>query len=155
MSLLWVHAAISGPHQIGKQPFLRFGDWPEDEQSVNHAEGWKEFGVSVYDLHPHTNEPMDPDPHWDHPGAEWANHSRQERMRDWDRGRQDAYVVHGDVEGIGHDGEPLLRNVEHARDWEGPARHVPHWNMTRDREGTWHTPECDQDWDCTCPQDDR
>ncbi len=47
------------PHGV----HIRFGDWPENERSMNHAEGGHEEGVSVYDMHGSHAEPADPDPH--------------------------------------------------------------------------------------------
>lgn len=43
--------------------YIRFGDWPKDERSLNHAQGGKEEGVSVYHMQGPHAEPEDPDPH--------------------------------------------------------------------------------------------
>lgn len=104
------------------QPHLRFGLWPEDERSRNHVTGHKEEGVSTYELHPHTNEPVDPDPHMQSDGAEWAHDGMQNRVRDFHRERLSGYEVTGRFAGIGHDGENLLRGVQKLGRWDGGAK---------------------------------
>lgn len=132
---------LPGMEQLGTKPvdvapgrsFLRFGQWPADERSRNHATGGKEFGVSAYELHPHTNMPMDPDPDWHSDGAEWALDGMKNRTRDFHRGIHHGYEVRGnDGNGFGHDGEPLLTKVKHVRDWDGGAdRRHQQWEDER------------------------
>lgn len=124
--------------------YLRFGHWPKDERSQNNVTGHREEGVSVYDLDKH-GEPMDPDPgldRWhehDHTcepdcdldqwNEDYGNDTGQE-MRDRTaraeqarrRGYSDdhpdtGHLVRGEMIGIGHDGEPLLRKVKRVGDW--------------------------------------
>lgn len=129
---------------IPQRSFLRFGDWPKNEQSRNHATGELEDGVSVYELHPHTNEPMDPDPHFEFPGADWSATEKRDRVRRHVTGDHHSqvyardnkgYEVKGDTGwGFGHDGEPLLRSVQHDRDWDGgAARRHDLWHDRRER----------------------
>ena len=107
---------------VGGRTYLRFGNWPANERSRNNVTGELEDGVSVYELYPHTNEPMDPDPHWESPGAEWADDGRRNRMREFHQGKLTGFHVSGRETGPrGHDGEPLLWKVQHERVWEGPA----------------------------------
>lgn len=101
--------------------YLRFGDWPDDERSINNVFGHKEDGVSVYDLH--RGRPVVPGDEIGY--GEHGNDTHEElqgRIDDWRRGRHPAYVVRGNQVGFGHDGEPLLRDVEHVHDW-APERH--------------------------------
>lgn len=58
----YAHMAFPYDHENPdqKRVYLRFGDWPEDERSTNWAMGWKENGVSAYELNRH-GEPIDPD----------------------------------------------------------------------------------------------
>jgi hypothetical protein len=115
------------PNQFGG--YVRFGDWPEDERSQNHAAGWKEEGVSVYDLDNHMGAPQDPDPDWQSDGAEWAKDGMHNRMTAalgsgrWTPHTR-GHIVKGDVVGTGWDGEPLLRNVKKVGDW---PEHVHRW----------------------------
>jgi 8-oxo-dGTP diphosphatase len=121
--------------------YLRFGRWPEDERSMNHAMGWKEEGVSAYDMN-RRGEPMDPDPtgsarHHVHDEScdqdcdnDWMNENYGEthpgdRVRRAERARYNGrdndsdtgHLVKGDFFGFGHDAEPLLRNVRRVGDW--------------------------------------
>lgn len=104
--------------------YLRFGDWPKDERSLNHAEGYREEGVSVYDMH--RGHPVVPGDEIGY--GEFGNDTHEElqgRIDNWRRGRQPAHIVKGDVVGIGHDGEPLLRNLQHVRTLD-PDEHELH-----------------------------
>jgi len=124
--------------------YLRFGDWPADEQSYNGALGRHEDGVSVYELDDH-GEPRDPDPGWKRGLHEHGEHcgedcdvprfdpdygndtgeemsgrvSRAEKNRRTgeDVRGQTGHLVTGDVVGFGHDDEPLLHNVRRVGDW--------------------------------------
>lgn len=126
------------------QVYLRFGKWPEDERSHNNVMGWKEDGVSVYDLD-HQGEPKDPDAgmsRWhDHDEScgpdcdldsyneEFASNDTGDEMRgrvhraerNRARGSENpsdtGHLVTGHEVGVGHDGEPLLRNVKRVGDW--------------------------------------
>lgn len=125
------------------QVYLRFGKWPEDERSHNNVMGWKEDGVSVYDLD-HHGEPKDPDEHmgrWhehdescgpecdlDSYNEDYGNDTGEEmrgrvhraernRYNGTDRISDTGHLVTGDEVGVGHDGEPLLRNVKRVGDW--------------------------------------
>lgn len=126
------------------QVYLRFGKWPEDERSRNNVMGWKEDGVSVYDLD-HQGEPKDPDAgmsRWhDHDEScgpdcdldsyneEFASNDTGDEMRgrvrraerNRARGSENpsdtGHLVTGHEVGVGHDGEPLLRNVKRVGDW--------------------------------------
>lgn len=123
--------------------YLRFGHWPKDERSANNITGFREDGVSVYDLD-HRGEPKDPDPdmnrghyHDEHcepdcdldtDNDDYGNDTLEEMQgrvhraeRDRANGRHSPanvpHLVKGDMVGIGHDGEPLLRNVKRVGDW--------------------------------------
>lgn len=126
------------------QVYLRFGQWPKDERSRNNITGWKEEGVSVYDLD-HHGEPEDPDPNFGriHRHDEYCepdcnldedeeysglNDTREEmegRVRRAERNRfnghdipgETGHLVKGDMVGVGHDGEPVLNNVRRVGDW--------------------------------------
>jgi hypothetical protein len=132
-------ASEHNPHGV----YVRFGDWPDDERSTNHAMGWKEDGVSVYDLdhegnpedpdagfnryHEH-DEHCDPDCDLDSWNEDYGNDTREEmhgrvdraernRSMGYDRSGDTGHLVKGDMVGIGHDGEPLLNNVRRVGDW--------------------------------------
>ena len=127
--------------------YLRFGDWPHDEKSYSPAGGYKEEGVSVYDLddrgepsidhgldrgHVHDDEcspdefgtcEYSDDP-WHNPdndpkGEMQGRVARAERNRYYgdDRPGDTGHLVKGDVSGVGYDGEPLLKNVRRVGDW--------------------------------------
>ena len=102
------------PNQFGA--YLRLGDWPEDERSMNHATGWKEEGVSVYEMN-HIGHPLDPDPggeseSGDTYGDMMNRFHRSRRGGDWTDSPADrAHIVTGEMVGVGHDGEPVLNNV--------------------------------------------
>lgn len=124
--------------------YLRFGYWPKDERSRNNVTGHREEGVSVYDLDKH-GEPMDPDAgldRWhehDHTcesdcdldqwnedygndtGQEMRDrtaHAEQARRRGYSDDHPDTgHLVRGEMIGVGHDGEPLLRKVKRVGDW--------------------------------------
>lgn len=143
-SLASRQAARAFDHYHPDQVYLRFGGWPDDERSSNNVTGFKEDGVSVYDLD-HEGEPMDPDPdlnrgHEHDEGCEpdcdldsWnddygndagqemrdrADRSERARRRGVSSDHPDVgHLVKGDMVGIGHDGEPLLNNVRRVGDW--------------------------------------
>ena len=122
--------------------YIRFGDWPENERSQNYALGGHEHGVSVYDMagSRHYAEPTDPDPEgmsesgdsmgdmitrrrrsirsasFDGTQSHWEHHDDQ------DSGNR-GHFVKGTVVGVGHDGEPLLQNVQHVGAWPQDAHH--------------------------------
>lgn len=133
------HTAETNPHGV----YLRFGDWSKDERSHNNVTGFKEEGISTYDLD-HHGEPMDPDPHFSRghqhdescdedcqmhlDNEDYGNDTLEEmqgrvhraeqgRRRGVDRPSERAHLVKGEMAGIGHDGEPLLRNVRRVGDW--------------------------------------
>ena len=85
---------------MGKR-YLRIGDPPASERSFNNATGETELGVSVYELHHKTGEPIIPEE------GEWAHEDFHARMK----GDEPKHIVEGDEVGWGHDGETLLRNV--------------------------------------------
>jgi 8-oxo-dGTP diphosphatase len=127
--------------------YLRFGEWPHDERSYSPAGGYKEEGVSVYDLdrngdpsidhgldrgHVHDDD-CDVDEfgtciHSPDPGEEPDNDPREEmqgRVHHAERNRYygsdhpstTGHLVRGEMSGIGYDGEPLLKNVRRVGDW--------------------------------------
>jgi 8-oxo-dGTP pyrophosphatase MutT (NUDIX family) len=125
------------------QVYLRFGAWPKDERSHNNVTGFKEEGVSVYDLD-HHGDPKDPDEHmgrWhehdescgpecdlDSYNEDYGNDTGEEmrgrvhraernRYNGTDRPSETGHLVTGDEVGVGHDGEPLLNNVKRVGDW--------------------------------------
>jgi 8-oxo-dGTP pyrophosphatase MutT (NUDIX family) len=123
--------------------YLRFGDWHHSETSRNYVTGHPEYGVSVYDLD-HRGHPEDPDANlgrehrhdehcepdcdldqWD---EEYGNDTGDEmrrrvegaeraRYRGEDERAEAGHLVRGDMVGIGHDGEPLLKRVRRVGDW--------------------------------------
>jgi 8-oxo-dGTP diphosphatase len=121
--------------------YLRFGHWPHDERSFSPAGGYKEEGVSAYDLDEHGNPSIDHgldrghvhDPDWcdedcqDHledpdndPREEMQGRvARAERNRYYgeDKPGETGHLVKGEMSGIGYDGEPLLKNVRRVGDW--------------------------------------
>lgn len=130
-------------HQSAGGVYLRFGDWPADERSRNNVTGRKEDGVSVYDLDRdgdpedpdpgyerghHHDESCDPDCDLDWENDDYGNDPGEEmdgRIRRAERGRRTgddrrsdtAHLVRGDMVSLGHDAEPLLRNVRRVGDW--------------------------------------
>lgn len=111
------HPDAQNPHNV----FVRFGDWPENERSMNHAFGGYEEGVSVYDMAgPHAN-PVDPDPH----------ESRYEHDVGWQR------EMHIDTHGNDDDFEPddtFARDNDTGEEMRGRVREA----MGEAREGqTW------------------
>lgn len=129
--------------------YLRFGHWPDDERSHNNVTGFKEEGVSVYDLD-HHGHPMDPDPdfsrgheHDEHcepdcnmhlDNEDYGNDTREEmegrvhraernRYSGTDRPSETGHLVRGEMVGIGHDGEPLLQKVKRVGDWIDHRHH--------------------------------
>jgi GNAT superfamily N-acetyltransferase len=114
--------------------YLRFGDWPKDERSRNHAEGWHEEGVSTYDLH--HGRPVVPGDEIGY--GEHGNDTHDElqgRIRGFRRGGHPAYVIKGEMVGVGHDGEPLLRGIHSVRPWEPEPHHLtPAWRQQIDKD---------------------
>ena len=92
--------------------YLRIGDWHPSETSRNYSAGKIEPGVSVYDLHPQTGRPVVP------PEGEWAADDLASRLA----GSEPKYLVEGQHVGIGHDGEPLLKQLQIIRDWTPDGR---------------------------------
>jgi hypothetical protein len=139
------------PKQLDAQnphgAYIRFGDWPHNERSMNHVTGGTEDGVSVYDMHGPLAEPVDPDPHgsryeealadeWGRDFAEeFGNDTGQEMKERRGHAFQEAknyqtwephenipqsrrgHFVTGSLVAFGHDNEPLLNNVRKVGDW--------------------------------------
>lgn len=148
----WRLGAISHPDGHPGKVYLRFGNWPKDERSNNNITGHKEDGVSVYDLD-HKGDPMDPDPGMDrgvHEHDDYCDeHGCDQPEFDEDYGNDPAeemrgrahraenahrhgystdhpdtgHLVKGNMVGIGHDGEPLLNNVEKVGNWIDHRHH--------------------------------
>lgn len=107
---------MSGPGRDAEHPpreggerilYLRIGDWDRERPwSYNHAMGEREAGLSAYDLGPGL-EPVVPEE------AEWAEADMRDRLRS-DLPR---HLVTGRLIGEGHDGEPLLDDVEIVGCW--------------------------------------
>lgn len=146
-------AADSDDLEDPDKVYLRFGHWPEDERSGNNVTGFKEEGVSTYELN-HRGEPKDPDPDfsrghehdsscepdcdldWDN--DDYGNDTREEmdsrvNRAEWNRrnGRdlpgETGHLVKGKFVGFGHDAEPLLNNVRRVGDWIDHRHHFfPH-----------------------------
>jgi GNAT superfamily N-acetyltransferase len=135
--------ATTLPHDHPDKVYLRFGHWPKDERSQNNAMGWREEGVSAYDLD-HHGEPVDPDAglnryheHDEHCegdcdldqwNEDYSNDTGEEmngrvqraetnRRRGRDLAGETGHLVKGKMIGVGHDGEPLLKNVRRVGDW--------------------------------------
>jgi hypothetical protein len=135
--------AATLPDDHPDKVYLRFGHWPKDERSQNNVTGWKEEGVSVYDLD-HHGEPVDPDAglnryheHDEHcegdcdldqwnddygndTGEEMngrVNRAETNRRRGREFAGDTGHLVKGKMVGVGHDGEPLLKNVRRVGDW--------------------------------------
>lgn len=92
--------------------FLRFGTWHPSERSRNYARGGTEDGVSVYDVVWRAKEgrwdvrmPPESDNPWGPEDTFWTLIKKAEA------GEDPIYVVRGDVVGVGHDGEPLIRHI--------------------------------------------
>jgi hypothetical protein len=77
--------------------FIRFGEIPENEQSINHFSNENEAGVSVFEM---TEDGMP------------ALKNFQLVTSLAHRLDIPAYIVTGKVVGTGNDGEPLLNNVK-------------------------------------------
>jgi 8-oxo-dGTP diphosphatase len=127
--------------------YLRFGDWPHDEKSYSPAGGYKEEGVSVYDLDRHGDPSIDHGLDRGHvhdagcdvdefglcihspdPGEEPDNDPQEEmqgrvhraerhRYYGEDKPGDTGHLVKGEMSGVGYDGEPLLKNVRRVGDW--------------------------------------
>jgi 8-oxo-dGTP diphosphatase len=132
----WDH---SGSEHSGV--YLRFGHWPDDEKSYSPAGGYKEEGVSAYDLdrngdpsidhgldrgHVH-DEHCEDDCPLDY-NEDYGNDPREEmqdrvkraeknRYYGEDRPGDTGHLVRGEMSGVGYDGEPLLKNVRRVGDW--------------------------------------
>jgi len=89
--------------------YLRIGEWHPSETSRNYSAGKIEPGVSVYGLDA-AGRPVVP------LQGEWAAEDLSSRMA----GKEPKYLVEGDHVGIGHDGEPLLKNLKIIGDY--PAK---------------------------------
>lgn len=144
--LSFPYAPATGPDKDAPKPppsdaqnkhgvYLRFGDWPSDERSQNHVTGWKEEGVSAYDTKGgHYLEPEDPDPDMLREGGEYDEYGtndtleemknrRQRALRHPDQPSNRGHIVKGSMVGVGHDGEPLLRNVREVGEWPKDIHH--------------------------------
>jgi hypothetical protein len=133
------HDAMN-PHGV----HIRFGDWPENERSMNHVTGGTEDGVSVYDMKGPLAEPENPDPNFsryetalnDEYGQDFAEEFGNDTGEEMDERRRRAlgetemwelhedmhpgrrgHFVKGSLAGFGHDDEPLLQNVQKVGDW--------------------------------------
>lgn len=129
--------------------YLRFGDWPADERSNNNVTGFKEDGVSTYELDRH-GEPKDPDSgldRWhehnhdcepdcnlDQWNEDYGNDTGEEMRGRVNRAEKNRYngrdydsdtghLVKGKFVGLGHDAEPLLQNVRRVGDWIDHRHH--------------------------------
>lgn len=113
----------------GSHYYLRFDKWPKDERSYCSAGGYREDGVSVYDMH--QGHPVVPgmDSGFGPEGND-THDELQGRIRDWKRGVHPAYVVRGDHVSFGYDEEPLLNNVKRVRTLN-PDEH--------DLDPVWHS----------------
>lgn len=81
-----------------EKTYLRLGLLPENGKSVNHLTGKIENGVSVFEL-------VDGKPVIDNLQLIDSLSGRHELP---------AFIVTGDRVGIGHDGEPILKNVQYV-----------------------------------------
>lgn len=99
--------------------FLRVGDWDKSETSGNYAEGRREPGVSVYELHPpdspYAGAPKLPS------GPDADDMNVEEDFNSRMRSDEPKHLVTGKVLPVrGHDGEPLLKNVKRVGEWKPP-----------------------------------
>lgn len=131
--------------------YLRYGDWPENERSMNHVTGGTEEGVSVYHMETQHAKPVDPDPDFNRYDRakedEWGSHFADEFGNDtgaemnnryhtalraakneqtWEHpddisSSRRAHFVRGTLVGFGHDDEPLLNDVQHVGHWPQDA----------------------------------
>ncbi len=95
-----------------EERFLRFGTWHPSERSRNYASGGNEDGVSVYDVVWRPKEkrwnvrmPPESDNPWGPEDTFWTLVKKAET------GEDPIFVLRGDVVGVGHDGEPLIRGI--------------------------------------------
>ena len=89
--------------------YLRIGDWdPQDPRSYNYALGEREAGLSAYDLDAELR-PVVPEE------GEWAETDMRERLAS----ELPKHLIVGRLVGEGHDGEPLLDQVEIVGCWIG------------------------------------
>jgi hypothetical protein len=130
----WMPARTVAALDHPDNDYLRFGKWPADERSINHVEGWREHGVSAYDLH--RGRPVVPGDEIGY--GEGGNDTHEEllgRLRDFRRGQHPAYLVKGTMVGTGHDGEPLLQGIHSVREWQPEPHHLhPAWRVGIDQE---------------------
>ena len=129
------HARMKAPKKSAAELFVRFGTWHPSERSRNYARGGNEDGVSVYDVvwnerakRWNVKMPPESDNPWGPEDTFWK------LLKEAETGADPIFIVRGDVVGVGHDGEPLIRhiNVLHkiaARDvmstdlsWQGDFR---------------------------------
>lgn len=89
---------MAAQDNLNSQQFLRVGDWGKDERSRNFNSGGHEAGVSVYELH--QGHPVVP-------GRKDSMYPMRARLTS----DLPKYVVTGEEVGRGHDGEPLISNV--------------------------------------------
>lgn len=130
------HARTKTPAKSKRPPadeiFVRFGEWHPSETSRNYALGGSEDGVSVYDVvwnarakRWNVKMPPESDNPWGPADTFWT------LLKEAETGADPIFIVRGDVWGVGHDGEPLLRNIKIERkitardvmstdlDWQG------------------------------------
>lgn len=89
--------------------YLRIGNWDlDDPRSYNHALGEREVGLSAYDLDEELR-PVVPEE------GEWAETDMRDRLAS----DLPKHLVVGRLVGEGHDGEPLLDQVEIVGRWIG------------------------------------
>ena len=114
--------------QQAKQ-YIRFGLWPKNERSkrgkmASTDEDWEDFeeGVSVYDTF------------WNDKVSKWEIHEGNMSVTAvtlgnfigrFKRGTTPAFLVTGDVIGVGLDGEPLLHNVKKIKELKCEEIYVP------------------------------
>lgn len=95
-----------------KKLFLRIGEWDRDDPRPsfnNFATGTRAIGLSVFELD--HGVPVVPSE------SEYATTDLLERLE-----RDDPkYLVHGEVVGVGHDGEPLLWGPVAVGAWLSPT----------------------------------
>lgn len=108
--------ALEGPktktRKHSEELFIRFGEWHPTERSRNYARGGTEDGVSVYDVAWRSKEKR-----WDVRMPTEADNPHGPEDTFWtllkkaEAGEDPVFILKGDVVGVGHDGEPLIRNI--------------------------------------------
>jgi ribosomal protein S18 acetylase RimI-like enzyme len=131
-------AKVAGYYGTWMEPYyIRFGLIPRNERSINHITGEREDGVSVYRMDT-TGMPIDPDPEWfmeGHSGQDSREHI-EDRILEVRRTDSPAFVVKGtERTTTGHDGEPLLRDIEVLAEWD-PREPL-----------AWRDTDWDAEWD--------